>query len=400
MSTIVILTPPAHGHINPILPVVRALAERGNRMVCCNTPEFRAQFEQAGAIFRPYPPSDMSASVIARLLQSGNHATMTRLILRATEQLLPALIDVLAREPPDLVIFDSIALWGKIAAAHRRLRAAASIGLFVLDERHAALPDQLQMAGQALPNLPGILSARRRLIRRYGAAYPLARPLFPMRDGLNIVYTARELQPDTPIIDETFRFVGPSIDRRRPGACDLPGIGGPGPLVYISLGTIHAGHTAFFRVCFEAFADHPARFILSAGERTRLDALGPIPANFVARPTVPQLDVLQHADAFITHAGMNSVHEGLYCGVPLLLIPHQFEQLLNARCVAARGAGHILDAYIRGRPLTPAALRQSLDHVLAKARYREAARELQRTLRATGGYQQAAEAITAYLAAG
>jgi MGT family glycosyltransferase len=113
---------------------------------------------------------------------------------------------------------------------------------------------------------------------------------------------------------------------------------------------------------------------------------------------VPQLQVLQRADVFITHGGMNSVHEGLYYGVPLILIPHQFEQLFNARCVAARGAGLIVDDRLSRRTIAATALRQALDTVMSEPRYRGAAMNLQRSLRATGGYQQAASEIQAYLA--
>src|SRR5262245_49902758 len=207
MSKVIYLTPPAHGHVNPTLPVMRELVQRGEQVICYNTAEFRPQIEQTRATFRAYPAMDMTATEISRLLEHGNLANMTGLILRTTEQLLPFVLHELAREQPDLVIFDAVALWGKMAATQLGLRAAASIGLFVMDERQLTARDLLLVLGQALPQLPGYLAARRRLIRRYGAAYPSAKPLFPMRDRLNIVYTARELQPDTPIVDETFRFV-------------------------------------------------------------------------------------------------------------------------------------------------------------------------------------------------
>jgi MGT family glycosyltransferase len=398
MSKIIYLTPPAHGHVNPTLPVVQELVRRGDQVIYYNTAEFRPQIEQTGAIFRAYPATDMTSTEISRLLQNGNLVTMTGLILRTSEQLLPFLLNELSREKPDLVIFDAIALWGKMATTQLNLRAAASIGLFVMDERHMTPLDLLRMLGQVLPKLPGLLSARRRLVQRYGKAFPAAQPLFPMRDRLNIVFTARELQPDAPLIDETFRFVGPSIDPRKHSQDALFEGLGQEQVVYISLGTIHSTHIAFFKTCFEAFADHQARFILSAGKQTNITELGPIPANFIVRPSVPQLEVLQRADIFITHAGMNSVHEGLYYGVPLVLIPHQFEQLFNARCVAARGAGHIIDNLLRHKPLPAALLRQALDRVLSEPHYREAAQEIQRSLRATGGYEQAANEIQAYVA--
>lgn len=400
MNTIIFITPPAHGHVNPTLPVMQELVQRGEQVICYNTAEFRPQIEQTGAEFRAYPDTEMSAAEISRLLQHGNLATITGLILRATEQLLPFMLVELAPEQPDLVVFDTIALWGKIAATQLELRAAASIGVFVMDERHMKARDLIRMLGYVLPQLPGILSARGRLIKRYGKAYPATSPLFPMRDRLNLVYTARELQPDTPIIDDTFRFVGPSINpQQRSEEFPFEALGEQ-PVVYISLGTVHSDHIAFYRTCFEAFARYPAQFILSAGKQTKIEELGPIPANFIVRPSVPQLAVLQRSDIFITHAGMNSVHEGLYYGVPLVLIPHQFEQLLNARCVAARGAGHSIDHYIRHKPITADTLRQALALVLSEPRYRAAAQELQRSLRATGGYQQAADELQAYIGNG
>jgi MGT family glycosyltransferase len=397
MSKIVYLTPPAHGHVNPTLPVVQTLVQRGEQVICYNTQEFRPQLERTGATFRAYADSDLTSAEISRLLAHGNLANITGLILRSTGQILPSLLDALSREAPDLVVFDSIALWGKMAATQLGLRAAASISHLVMDERHMKPLDVLRMVWQILPNVPGLLSARRRLVRAYGHAYPSAAPLFPMRDRLNIVFATRQLQPDTPIIDETFRFVGPSINpQTRSEAFPFDSLE-KAPVVYVSLGTIHATRPEFFMACVEAFADSPAQFVLSVGRQLDLGALGAIPSNFIVRPSVPQLDVLQRTDVFITHGGINSVQEGLYYGVPLILIPQQFEQLLNARCVAARGAGLIIDAHFLQKPVTAARLRQALSAVMSEARYREAAGTLQQALRATGGYRQSADELQAYM---
>lgn len=238
MSKILYLTPPAHGHVNPTLPVVHELIQRGEQVLCYNTDEFRPQLEQTGASFRPYPPSEMTATEIARLVQDGNLANVTGLILKTTEKILPALLDEFAREKPDLVIFDSLALWGKMATSQLQLRAAGSITHFVMDERHMTRGDMFRMLKLTLPKVPGILQTRGRLIKQFGAAYPTTNPLFPMRDRMNIVFTLRGLQPDPPIIDDTFHFVGPSINpQTRRG--DFPfDAQGDKPVIYISFGTI------------------------------------------------------------------------------------------------------------------------------------------------------------------
>ncbi len=394
---IIWVTPPAHGHVNPTLPVVQELVQRGVQVMCYNTAEFRTQIEHAGATFRAYPDTNMTSMAFSRLLHHGHLANVTELILRTTEHLLPFLVNELVREQPDLVLFDSLALWGKMASSLVDVRAAASISHFIMDERQLPRGDVLPLLWQTLPKVPALLRARRRLVRRYGAAYPAARPLFPMRAGLNIVFTARALQPDTPIIDQTFRFVGPSINPQLRGE-DVPfDLVQRDPVVYISLGTVHHTQAEFYRTCFEAFTGYKARFILAVGAQMDIQSLGAIPPNFIVRPYVPQLAVLQRTTVFITHGGMNSVHEALYYGVPMILVPQQFEQLLNARCVETQGAGCIIDNRLRRKPVTAAVLQAAFEAVLAEPGFRTAAADVQKVLRATGGYKQAADEIQAYM---
>jgi UDP:flavonoid glycosyltransferase YjiC (YdhE family) len=45
------------------------------------------------------------------------------------------------------------------------------------------------------------------------------------------------------------------------------------------------------------------------------------------------LEVLKHADLFITHGGMNSVNEAIYYGVPMLVMPFINDQPENAEQV-------------------------------------------------------------------
>jgi MGT family glycosyltransferase len=396
VNPIVFLMPPAHGHLNPVLPILQELVRRGERVTCYDTVEFRPQIERTGAVFRAYPDSSLASTGIAAALDRGSLASVTALILESTEQMLPAMLDDVGSLTPGLVVFDSIALWGKMTAAALGVRAAASISHLVMDDRHLAWKDLLRALWQAAPEVPAILRSRRRLIRRFGAAYPPGRPLFPMRDGLNLVFTARELQRDTPLVDATFRFVGPSIDpTTRAEVFDLEGLGSQ-PVVYVALGTVHPMAPAFFRACVAALADADVQCVVSVGRQADLEALGPVPPNFVLRRSVPQLDVLARARAFVTHAGINGVNEGLYHGVPLVLVPQHLEQLLNARAVAARGAGIVLDARVRGGAIAPGALRTAVDTVLTDQGYRAAAAALSSSMRAAGGYVEAVNQILAY----
>lgn len=400
MRKLVYLGVPAHGHTNPMLPVIQELVQRGETVICYNWDEFRPQIERTGAMFRAYPTSELSGASLAEVVQGGNLSNATRLILQSSQTLVPFTIGALAAEKPDLVVFDSLALWGKMATTHLRLRAAASITHFVLDERGGDVTtrDLLTILWQTLPQVPRLLLERARLMRHFKDAYPTGQPLFPMRDQLNIIFTAKELHPNTDIIDDTYRFVGPSINPQT-RSHDFPFDAlGDKPIVYLSLGTVHHAQEGFFKAFFDTFRDYPARFIVSVGSTTNIDTLGTIPPNFIVRSAVPQLEVLQRASVFITHGGMNSIHEGLYFGVPLVVIPHQFEQLLNARVVAKQGAGIVIESQIRHKRIALSEVRQALDTILAQPRYREAAQKVQTMLRATGGYCYAADELQAYIA--
>ena len=55
------------------------------------------------------------------------------------------------------------------------------------------------------------------------------------------------------------------------------------------------------------------------------------------------MEVLSKASLFITHAGFNSIYEGLYFTVPMLMIPHIPEQYFNASRIKELNAGYLLD---------------------------------------------------------
>jgi hypothetical protein len=102
-----------------------------------------------------------------------------------------------------------------------------------------------------------------------------------------------------------------------------------------------------------------------AGQQTDFIALGPAPANFIVRPSVPQLSVL-HAQC-----GFHLARQDQQCSSRAVLRlaahpgPQQFEQLLNVQCVATGGAGLILDGRMIGKPITTTQLQQSLHAVLS-----------------------------------
>ena len=91
--------------------------------------------------------------------------------------------------------------------------------------------------------------------------------------------------------------------------------------------------------------------ILNTG-KIRPETLGRIPDNIYALSFVPQIEVLKHADVFLTHCGMNSINEALCEGVPMVAMPFLNDQITNARRITELGLGKRVRSFpSRGKEL-------------------------------------------------
>jgi MGT family glycosyltransferase len=211
----------------------------------------------------------------------------------------------------------------------------------------------------------------------------------------------RWLQPADPRIDAHCHFIGATVDDTRNSDLDpelATHLDGPEPLVLVSLGTLHSGSEAFFRTCFDVLADLPARVLLAVGSHTDPARLGPPPTNTLVRASVPQLEVLRQTAVFVTHGGMNSVLEGLAGGVPLVVVPQQFEQLVIGQAIADRGAATVLRHNLSNRPVPPAELRAAVQRALTDASQHASAKALADAVGEGGGAPAGAEVIQNLLA--
>ena len=400
MAKLLFFNIPAYGHVNPTLPVVTELVKRGHHIVYYNSDTFEQAIKGTGAEFRSYPNSSTSEAELAKRVY--NLVTVSIFMLEESLRLLPFSVEQIEREKPDLVIFDSLALWGMQATRLQNVLSAASISTFVQEGVQGLFRwrDFLHILRQAFTKLPTLQRLRRQLVKTYGSDIFPDNSILPCKGNFNLVYTSREFQPDTPYIDNSFHFVGPSILATTRKETNFPWnlLDPEHTKVYLSLGTLYNNNIEFYHTVFTAFSDHPAQFIVSVGRATDIRDLGSVPDNFIIQSSVPQLELLQKVDLFITHGGMNSINEGLNYGVPLVIVPQQIEQAFNGRQVARQGAGVVLADTPPYGHLDASVLRRTVDRVLADPTYRLNAERLSRSFHEAGGYQQAASAITSWLA--
>ena len=70
--------------------------------------------------------------------------------------------------------------------------------------------------------------------------------------------------------------------------------------------------------------------------------LGRIPENIFIHQSVDQLAVLERADLFITHGGMNSVNEALCYTMPMVVVPMADDQPMVGARIAKLGLGTVV----------------------------------------------------------
>jgi MGT family glycosyltransferase len=341
MRKAIFLNFPTHGCINSLLATVSELVDRGERIIYYCTEEFRDKIEQTGAEFRPY-----GGRVNQFKIENDDLSKALQLNVEMTVDKLEHNFEAIGAEAPDYIAHDSLCTWGKHMAAmlkvpvvnlmHSYPVTKASISFSKETASLLAKVGLYKLKTKWVKNSPPKV-----LKKKYHIDLSLADTMIN-REDLNIVYTSRHMEPALFQSERSFVFVGPSLFfKKEPTDFPFDRLKGQ-KIIYISLGTLHNDNRSFYDTCVKAFAGSAYLVVMSVGFQIDQKAFSDLPANFIIRPSVPQQILLDKVNLFITHAGMNSVNEAICAGVPMLMLPHQFEQSLVARRVAKLGIGLVL----------------------------------------------------------
>lgn len=383
MSRIAFFCIPAWGHTNPTVEVVRQLTAMGHLVRYYSFEPFREKLESAGAEVvccdeaLPPRPKNLDKKV------GRDFAALVEMVTETTFTLEEKVCRELGEFRPNVIVSDSVCFWGKLFAKKLGIPYVCSTTTFAFNQQSAAL--MKPKTGELLRSLFGVPRIGRKmvLLRRHGYPVDKVTDLLQNDNETNtIVYTSRAFQPMAETFSEHYAFVGPSLPEREERITKRSR-----PLVYISLGTVIHDRKRFCKHCVASLAEMDADAILSVGTADNLEALGPLPSNIHAEARVDQLAVLQQADVFLTHCGMNSASEAIWYGVPTVLDPQQSEEAAVAARIEELGMGLRLQAE------TPDDIRTALETVLTNPVYRERTERIARSFREAGGAKAAAEYI-------
>ena len=385
MSKIVFFCIPAHGHTNPTLGVVRELVRRGHQVKYYSYEPFRAVIEAAGADFVPCDAYDAQLGLTPKDGEriGKDLAFSTHVLVETTLALNDMVCRDMAAWQPDCIVADSMAAWGKAVALKLGIPFVSSTTTFAFNQESAKI--MKQSFRELLAFFAAMPKINRDVRRLQATGYPVKSVLELIQNDRNthtIVYTSPEFQPCADSFSDKYAFVGPSVRPAREQVTKTHE-----KLVYVSMGTVVNDRLALYRNCIAALAGEDLQLILSVGEQVDIAALGPLPENVSVYPQVDQIAVLEQADAFLSHCGMNSASESLYFGVPLLCCPQTREQGGVAARVTALGAGIMLE-----NP-SVSCIKAAVKRLLSDTKIKERAEEIARSFHRCTGPVAAADKI-------
>lgn len=382
----------ATGHILASLPMVGELVKKGVAILYFAPEQYRNQVEKVGAAFYPIPVVAGGDSVDAG---SDFIAGIPLVFLGEAAGVIDSILPVLEKDPPDVIIADSLGLAGRLAASKLHLPLIHMYTSFA-NSKEFSISRFWPQYDDTNPARAKALAIAKDLQKKYGGALLTVEQIFdyPGSADYNIVTINRSFHPAVETFPDNFFFAGAQIaPRAGDGSWKAPDNGKP--LLYTSLGSLFNNWPEFYKMLFAVVKNMDINVLCSLGKVLKPEDLGEIPANVTVMAFTPQLEVLSKADYFITHAGVGSVMEALYYGVPCVCIPQMDEQVFTAGRMRELG---LSSAAMQRPEVTEDSLRAALTELIQNPSYKQHAKAMSDEMHEKGGCVRAAQAVIDYAA--
>lgn len=332
---VAIVVPPLVGHLIPSLGFASQMVLSGHRVTYVTHEKHRDLVESVSATLAPttVPYDGLSSGFVEHPI----FGPIVNVIRAGTLEIEADLDNLVARfqaDPVDVVCVGYASQIGfpladRLSVPRVTLYSTYAWNRRIEEETYGTLVHE--------GALRSAVNERRELADKIGFSPNHTIPFGPP-SRINLVPLPRFFQYYSESFDSSYVFMGPSIEAH-PGDGYWEPRSVERPLLYISLGTTYNDNIAFFRSCIEQFGEGQFEVAMSVGERIRIEDLGAVPENIEVRRSFPQISVLKHAAVFLSHAGMGSTMEALLLGVPIVAVPQQGDQVLNARKIQELGIG-------------------------------------------------------------
>ncbi len=321
---VLVTSPRRLGHVQPLVPLARALVARGNEVLWALPPEGVPFVEGAGlravpvglpGMIDPRKVADdpalagLSAAEVPEVL-------FAKLFAGVAAPLMLTDMEPLVHEwRPELLVADAAELAGHLAAIQVGIPSVTKgFGPLLPEPRVAAVDAELAPLWRSRGIEP----------RPYGGSYEhLYLDVYPpeMQAGPAETPHVPRRQLLRPVSDDAGveEWAAPPLPEGRPGA----------PLVYLTMGTVFNAEGPL-RTALAGLAGLDVRVLVTVGPLADPGVLGAQPAHVRVERYVPQSQMLASCDAVVSHGGSGTVLATLAHGLPQLCLPQGADQFLNA----------------------------------------------------------------------
>jgi len=440
MYTILFIMLPEAGHINSTLKLCKQLKNRGHRVVYVGIPDVEEFVTRHGIVFFPvgekYVPKgflpqknrDISEkSMIERLKFLREYIERVKNFLKDVH--LNEFNALLKQFQPDLFIVDALLPFASIVATSSKV-PVLSLSTTLPVEFNLQLPP---LGSYCIPS-PGWQGSTRvtwqwalrstealfwqtlasmvgfnlwKEIKEQAALWNFPKEkiqyiasFLPYIQLDELVLCAREF--DFPHVGRKNRYyIGPMVDLKRQEA-DFPWekIDPSRHFIYCSFGT-QAFWSRETRVVMQNIIDaaggHPEwQLVLVTGTHIAAESFSRVKSNVFLLPYAPQMALLDKADIFISHGGLNSIKEAIMARVPLLVIPLTRDQPGNA----SRVAYHRLGVACSPRKANKNTMETMIDNVLHDGEIKKNINRMANIFHETESKEIGIQIIEGYIAKG
>lgn len=316
---------PASGHVNPLLPLAEALLAQGHEVAFACGEDPGGAIARIGAEYLRAGRSEMDWFELLRTRVRGtpgdglpperiNHYFVPRLFADiAASDMIDDVVEIGGRFPPDIVVFESYAFAGPLAAE-----------ILGVPGVHHLISPMLEHEVMELAN---------------DALSPLWRTFDRDPPGWGGIYRGLSIEV-SPASLEPLSIPGGDSLRLRPAPLPLRArdLSEP-PTVYVTLGTIFAGNVEVFRTILQGLEGEPIEVVVTVGADNDPKGLEPLSDNVLVEQYIPQAELLPRCSAIIHHGGSGTMFGAIAHGVPQVVIPQGADNFVNAGHVERCGVG-------------------------------------------------------------
>jgi MGT family glycosyltransferase len=418
VSSIIVASIPAHGHITPMLAVAERLVERGDNVRFVTGSRYADKVAATGATYVPLPAEadfddrNLLASFPERAKLKGVAAAafdIENVFARPSRAQYETLMTALDAQPADVVLADPLFVGAIVMLAHRRSTRPAigmcSVIPLPIDSRDTA-PFGMGLRPARLFNRQrnaALASVNRRLMARahqlindvhrdvHSTDMPGTLADWGRRADAIIQFSVPSFEYPRSDMPANLHFTGPLSTTS--SAAPLPDwwgdLDGTRPVVHVTQGTVaNFNYDQVITPTLRALADQDVLIVVATGGRP-LDTLPPLPSNARAAAFLPYDELLPRTSVYVTNGGYGGVQYALRYGVPIVATGGKEDKPEVGARVAWSGVGR----RIRTERPSPRALRRDILAVLNHPRYRQASQRIAADMAAATGFAGLASVV-------